>query len=249
MSEPKDSVVPNCFPTTQWTLILDVIQNGDDKAARMALDLFCQRYWHAIYNFFLRRKCSHDRAQDYTQSFFHSRILGCWEERDSLLHDVQRNDKRKFRVFLAVCLWSFLKDQWRAAHTQKAGGKIEHVSFEDIGDASGSADQAAFKKFGREFDQLFAVEAIKNAAKRSTHSEVFMAYFVRKERDGDEAAQKEIAAELDMTVASFKKGYHEFRARLRKELWKEVAQYAGPGEDEIEDEIKYLLSLFPDSLT
>jgi len=50
-------------------------------------------------------------------------------------------------------------------------------------------------------------------------------------------------------VGAFRRGYHAFRARLKQELWEEVARYAGPGKQDIEAEMTYLISLFPDSLT
>jgi len=246
MSDQNTSSASSCFPTTQWTLIIDAIQKGDQRAAQVALDSFCRGYRRAIYNFFRRRGCNEADAEDYTQSFFQSRILERWDDRDGLLHSAERSEGRKFRTFLATRLWWFLKDEWTKQRTVKSGGAMTRVPLDDLDKSGEGADLSAFKLVGRDSDRAIAVETITNAVQRATRSKAFRSYFVA-EHTGKKVSQEEAAAELDVTVGAFKKGYHEFRQRLRKELFKEVGKYVGPHKQEIEAEIKYLIAVFVES--
>lgn len=236
-----------CFPTTQWTILIDVIQKGNDEAARTALDAFCRHYWPAFFGFFRRRGLSREEAEDCTQGFFTSRILERWDDRDGLLHTVQRSEQRKFRTFLATRLWWFLKDQWKEQRAQRSGGGAPHVPLDGLQESIESSEPGGFQKFGSEFDRVFAVETIKKAAERATRTKAFLSYFLKREQSGKDIGQEEAAKELDMSMGAFRKGYHDFRRRFKAELWKEVAKYAGPDRQEVEAEIKYLMSLFSDS--
>ena len=238
----------SCFPTTQWSQIIEVIQNGEGPAAEAALNEFCQRYRQAIYSFFRRCGNNHDQAEDLTQGFFHKRILNGWEDRKGLLYSVERDGGRNFRAFLATSLKHFRTEQWRVENSIKAGGGIRHEPLTSSESVVAAAPEAANREFGREFDRSFATAAIINAANRATRSHTYLNYFLRKEQSGEEVAQAEAARELDMSVGAFRRGYHAFRARLKDELWHEVAQYAGPNKPDIEAEMTHLISLFPDSL-
>jgi len=74
MMSQEPAFTSGCFPTTKWTVLLNVIQRGDAKAASAALESFCTQYRPAIRNFFLRRRVNPDEAEEYTQNFFLQRI-------------------------------------------------------------------------------------------------------------------------------------------------------------------------------
>lgn len=243
MSDPKKTMSSGCFPTTQWTQIIGVIQNGSDGAAWNALSEFCERYRPAIHHFFRRRGCSHEEAEDHTQAFFTSRILERWAGRDGFLHTAQPNGDTKFRGFLCHVLWRFLQDEWKARTTIRAGGKISHIPLEDLDISKDCADGEASQRFGREFDRVLALEIIRKAAERSKHSKCLEAHL------RGEISQKDAAKELGVSENTFKQAYSRFRERLAKELWEEVAKLVGPDEQEIRAEIKYLMSLFAESAT
>jgi len=105
------------FPTTQWTQIIAVMQDGTEAAAWHALSNFCEQYRPAIQSFFVRRGCTQENAMDYTQEFFLSRILVPWDARNSFLHQARRSEHGRFRSFLCWMLWHFLRDQLK-----KGGG-------------------------------------------------------------------------------------------------------------------------------
>ncbi len=231
MSDDPSTASASCFPATQWTQVISVIQQGDTASAWTALERFCQQYYPAIHNFFLRRGCAPDLAQEYTQEFFASRIISRWDSRDGFLHAAERRASGKFRSFLAHVLWRFLQDQWRK---QKKGK--ETVPLEEA-DALAGPDE----NFGREFDRAFALEIIRRAAAKSRHSRHLEAHF------RGEISQQQAAQELGLSENAFKAAYHRFTKRLGQDLWDEVSQLVGPNQQDIEAEITYLMSLFGNS--
>jgi DNA-directed RNA polymerase specialized sigma24 family protein len=233
----------SCFPSTQWSQIMEVIQSGDRPAAEAALNEFCLQYREAVCQFFRRLGSNQTEAEDLTQNFFHKRILAGWADREGILYSARRQPGRNFRAFLAASLKHFRTEQWRAANSLKAGGGIPHEPLTETEAAAGASPAATTG----EFDRAFALNAIRHAAERATRSHAFLDYFLRKEQGGEDVAQQAAADELDITVGAFKRGYHAFRLRLKDELWKEVAKYAGPEPADIAAEMAYLITLFPDS--
>lgn len=241
MAEQPDNI-HGAYPTTQWTQLIEVIQKGDGELASAALGEFCVRYRPAIYNFFRRHaKCSHEHAEDYTQNFFSKRILEKWNDRAGFLHKAERRENAKFRSFLANVLWKFLMDEWKKGAAQAAGGDIPHATLDGL-DLPDTQDEAsAFSRFGRQLDSELALELIKKSAARFKHSEWLEAHL-----RGD-ISQKEAAEKLGLSENAFKQAYSRFRERLAVSLWEEVAKLAGPDEEEIRTEIRYLMSLFAES--
>ena len=237
MSDPSTALA-SCFPATQWTQVIAVIQQGDQASAWRALEDFCERYRPAVCNFFLRRGCTPEQAEDYTQAFFASRIVARWETRDGFLHAARRAACGKFRSFLAHVLWRFLQDEWKRQSSARAGGKTRLVPLEIAESlaAPGSRDE-----FGREFDRTFSLELIRKAAARSGHSRHLQAHL------RGEISQQQAARELGLSENAFRQAYHRFRERLARDLWDEVSQLVGPDEQDIRAEIAYLVSLFGDS--
>jgi DNA-directed RNA polymerase specialized sigma24 family protein len=238
MKSPAPASAVSCFPTTQWTQLIGVIQQGDDQSAWRALAQFCELYRPAIRNFFLRRGCGPEEADDYTQAFFASRILQGWDRREGFLHTAQRGGAARFRSFLSHVLWRFLQDEWKKRATLKAGAGVQHVPLDELDLADDRPGADAFSRFGREFDRVFALEIIRRAAERSRHSQHLLAHL-----RGD-LTQEQAAHELGLTANAFKQAYHRFRQRLALDLWEEVARLAGPDEKEVRAEIEYLMSLF-----
>src|SRR5437016_4772802 len=99
MSDSQQTSASSSFPTTQWTQIISVIQKGDDAAAWQALSQFCERYRPAVHNFFRRRGCSPEEADDHTQEFFSTRIMADWEQRAGFLISADRKQTVRFRSF------------------------------------------------------------------------------------------------------------------------------------------------------
>jgi len=233
MHDEQNEAGSGSFPTTQWTLILEVMKAGDPTAALNALGSFCQCYRPAIRNFFLRRGLSREQAEDFTQSFFTSRVFEKWDTRDSFLHNVERREASRFRSFLSHVLWRFLQDEWR-----KSGRNASHVSLSDPEVPAEEMCGQTFDNFGREFDRVLALEIIQKAACRSKNSKYHLAHLQ------GEISQAEAARELGMSENTFKQAHFRFRERLARDLWNEVSRMSGPDEGEVREEIRYLMSLF-----
>ncbi len=238
MGDDNLSTAPQCFPTTQWTLVLNVIQRDDGAAATDALGTFCERYRQAIRNFFLRKGVKPDRAEDYTQLFFTEKILKRWNGRDGFLHTARRIESCRFRSFLSHVLWRFLQDQWGKERAITTGGQAAHVSLSDPELHLDETIPGTYEVFGREFDRELALEIIRKAAARSRHSKYHEAHL------RGEMTQAEAARELGMQENAFKVAHHRFRERLARDLWAEVSRLVGPDEAEVRAEIAYLMSLF-----
>jgi DNA-directed RNA polymerase specialized sigma24 family protein len=234
MSDPQ-SPEAGCFPTTQWTQILAPIQRGESDSAWAALNEFCQCYRPAVCQFFRRHGCDPDQAQELTQEFFLKRILKPWDDRASFLHTAERS-RGRFRSFLCHVLWRFLQDEWKSRNA--AGRTASHIPLEELMHADAAADGEAFKKFGSAFDRVFAQQLLHRAAERSNHSRHLLAHFRR------EISQEQAARELGLSENAFKQAYDRFKKRLALDLAAEAAKIAGPDENDIRAEIRYLMSLF-----
>jgi DNA-directed RNA polymerase specialized sigma24 family protein len=126
MTQPATTPSANRFPTTQWTEIIEAIQQGDRTRASAALADFCCRYRPAIVEFFRQRGCSPDRAEDCAQEFFRSGVIEGWEQQEGFLYEASRKAGAKFRSFLSRILWRFLQDEWKKERAAKAGrGALE----------------------------------------------------------------------------------------------------------------------------
>ena len=224
------------LPSTQWTQIIAVIQDGSaPEAAWRALGHFCESYDAAIRQFFLRQGCNEHDARDHAQEFFATRICRPWQERDGFLLRVERQENCKFRTYLFKILKNFYVEEIRHRNTIKGGGRVPHEPVDGMEIAGPEA------RMGLDFDRSFALELIKKVVDDSTHSQTFLAYLQNKDATVGEV-QSLTAEKLGMSVEAFKVGLHRFRRKLGKELWKEVSKYAGPDEEEIKSEIVYLLA-------
>jgi len=228
-----------CFPTTEWTLILKVIQKGDVTAAGAALENFCGQYRPAIRNFFFRRCADPHLADEYTQNFFLQRILKPWDDRrESFLHAAEQRAGGRFRGFLSHVLWLHLYDEHRRSISAHGGPGAERVSLSDPVEFTEEMGGISYAAFGREFDRELALEIIRRAADRSRHSKHHVAHL------RGEISQAVAARELGMEENTFKVAHHRFRKRLATDIHAEVSKLVGPDEKEVRAEIAYLISLF-----
>jgi RNA polymerase sigma-70 factor (ECF subfamily) len=243
MGDANHSEASKHFPTTEWTTILKVIQNGDAPEATAALEVFCISYLPAIRNFFLRRGVAPDQAEEYTQNFFVRRILQPWDGREGFLHAAERRGDGRFRSFLCHVLWLHLHDEWRAISAVTTGGQAEKISMSDPDFRAEELCGVSYETFGRTFDRELALEIIRKAAARSRHSKYHEAHL------RGELSQAEAAGELGLKEGAFKVAHHRFRERLSDDLWAEVSKLVGPDNAEVRAEIAYLMSLFAEGDT
>jgi DNA-directed RNA polymerase specialized sigma24 family protein len=218
-------------------MIMQVIQNGDGNSAERALEQFCRQYRNAIYGFIRRRGYSHERSDDLVQEFLTSRIFQKWTDQDSFLHRARRNDGR-FRAFLSHVLIRFLQDKSREEHSIKAGGKVEHVSSEQLAESGQVLPDVSQAEAGRQFDLEFARTIIDLATKTLKHSDHHLAVLMGKKQ------QAAVAEELGMSDGAFRVSHLRFRQRFAEAIRDEVKNAVSDDENEVNDEIRYLMSLF-----
>jgi RNA polymerase sigma factor (sigma-70 family) len=109
-----DKSSPQEFTQTRWSKVV-LASRGDSPPSRQALEELCQRYWHPIYGFLRRERCSPQDAEDLTQQFFSSFLA-----KDGLA--AADPSKGRFRTFLLKSLRNFQIDQARKTGAQKRGG-------------------------------------------------------------------------------------------------------------------------------
>ncbi len=114
------------FPLTRLSVI-ERVRGTDGAQRRQALDLLCEAYWKPVYKYVrLRWGRAPADAQDLTQGFFVEMF-----ERESL----KRFDssKSRLRTYLRLCIDSFVINEDKAAHRQKRGGGVEHLTLDFSG--------------------------------------------------------------------------------------------------------------------
>jgi hypothetical protein len=128
----------SAFPTTQWTVILDVVSMDPEKAQK-ALAKLCELYRQPIVNWFRRnefRRDPEDRAHDFVAYLIEKKLV----ERTAGQAVNAKPEAGRFRRFLATAMWNFLRDCWDKDGARKRGADATSVP---LGDWDGSAQVQA----------------------------------------------------------------------------------------------------------
>jgi RNA polymerase sigma factor (sigma-70 family) len=233
----------NYFATTHWSVVLNA-GKSETTRGRDALAALCETYWYPLYAYVRRQGHSPHDAEDLTQGFF-ARLL----EGESLT-GVSR-EKGKFRTFLLVALKRFLANEWHRSHTQKRGGALFHVPLQghtaETRYIAEPVEQLTAEKLYERRWALTLLERVLtrlghefDAAEKKVIFEKLKPYLMA-ERDAIPYADAAIA--LSMNEGAVKVSVHRLRRRFRELFREEVAQTVAAPE-EIDDEIRHLLSAF-----
>jgi RNA polymerase sigma-70 factor (ECF subfamily) len=236
-----DGLKRSAFPETQWSLVLRIQGNDQDKV-RDAMQDLCNRYWYPVYSF-ARRRLTPEDAEDATQSFF-ARLISS----DSMLRADQ--DKGRLRSFLMGGMKNFLAQQWRDGNTLKRGREVtivpvdgaweeERLQFEAANGAVNGDDDTSF-------DQAWAIALIDRAIRRleSFYVErgrkaVFEALKPCLVGDGSYATDPKLAELLGLTGEGVRSAVYQMRRRFRRYVEEEVAETVA-SEGDIRDELALL---------
>jgi RNA polymerase sigma factor (sigma-70 family) len=238
----KEATAAAWFVTTHWSVVLDA--KGDDSArANEALEKLCRIYWRPVYTFIRRNGSSPADAQDLTQEFFY-RLLS----KDYLQH--LRDQRGKFRSFLLTFVKHFLSDERDKASAQKRGGGQALFSLNDTtGEALFEAETATQlspdQLFERSWAQTVLHEALQRLAEEYAASGKSALHDKLKDIQPGEhgpVSYAEIGAELGMSETAVKSAVHRLRRRHREILREEIAHTVTRPED-VDDEIRYLITL------
>jgi DNA-directed RNA polymerase specialized sigma24 family protein len=230
------------FHTTHWTVILEARDQGGATAGT-ALESLCATYWYPLYAFIRRQGASPHEAEDLTQGFF-QRFL----ERNGLAR--VRPAAGKFRSFLLVCLKNFLANERERAHAQRRGGGRPLLTLNaEEAETRYCLEPADPLTPEKEFERRWAFAVIERTIqelRREYFGEDKQALFEQLQGflPGGQGvtSRAELAARRGVTVGAIDVAIHRLRQRFGVLLREQVARTVS-NENEVEDEIRYLISV------
>ncbi len=241
-SSPRSPASDAWFGTTHWSVVLSA-QARNSPASDQALESLCRAYWPPLYAFVRHQGTSPQDAEDLVQEFF-SRLLA-----KDYLAAVDR-EKGRFRTFLIMAMKRFLANEWDRLRAQKRGGgqptlpldtTLAETLYQETAPLGLTAQMT--------FDRQWAVTLLRQALDRlRSEQEVagqgpqfqVLSGFLTPEKD--KVPFGEIAAQLGVTEAAARMAVHRLRRRFRELFREEIAQTLAREED-IEEEIRYLVSV------
>jgi RNA polymerase sigma factor (sigma-70 family) len=227
------------FATTQWNVVLTAKEDETSEASA-ALDQLCRTYWPPLYAYICRDGYNVSEAQDLTQEFFFRLI-----DRNYLQH--LRHQRGRFRSFLLTFLKHFLSEQRGKARTQKRGGGVEIISFEQSrADGSYFQEPVDLLSPDQVFERRWAQTLFQTALNRlreeyaaSGKGALFEVLTDFQPREAGAPSYVEIGAQFGMSETAIKSTALRMRQRHRDILREEIARTV-TSVDEIEEEIQHV---------
>ena len=236
---------PGRFITTRWSVVLSGADSEiESVAARDALSELCKTYWRPIFAYICRRGYSPEDAEDLTQDFFSTLLTGPLLQRA----DPERG---RFRSLLLKALQDFLGHATEKLESQKRGGRVKFVSWDDwMAEAPSqlSISSHALNSWSPEqlFDLRWAATVVEQALRRLREEcqsksrlrlfETLSLYLATERAD---VSYHNLATTLGIAESAVKKQLHNLRRRYRWILCDEVAQTVQNPND-VEGEIRHL---------
>lgn len=149
MSSRKDTDlggVPNRFPSTRWSMILES-RDRDSPARQEALDHLCRLYWKPVYAYIrASRSMDNEEVKDLTQEFFLQILEGDLLARFS-------PECGSFRDYLQGAIRLFLLDRHEKAAALKRGGgsRIFSLDADDVSSIPLRSDARPEEAFDRQW--------------------------------------------------------------------------------------------------
>ena len=230
------------FTTTNWSLVLALMDTAPSRAFD-ASERLCSRYWFPVYAFIRRYGNDVHQAEDLTQGFFEFAI----EHR--LLQRAQR-EKGRFRNFILTSLTHFLHNQHDRATSAKRGGRCQIIPLNEAhAEEMLASEQVNAGSDEHSFDRRWAVTLIRRVMEnlraefesrgRLAIHDTLLPYLTGIPSPRD---MERIATSLAMEAGTLRVALHRFRRRFGELLRSEVA-YTVADPAEVEEEIRYLLSV------
>lgn len=240
---PKSS---GWFPETRWSVVLNA-QSEEKKSDRAseAMAQLCNIYWRPVYRYIRSSRRTED-AEDLTQEFF-AQLL-----RRETFTKVSA-EKGKLRTFLLVSAKRFLMNDARKAQTQKRGGGVQPLSI-DATCSDGVTPVELVDETSPEiqFDRQWVMtllqkvmselESIYHASGREEIFSIARDYLTA---DSEHTPYSDISEQLEITEGAARIAVFRLKRRYRELLQAEIAHTVAT-EGSIEEEIRYLMSVFSD---
>jgi RNA polymerase sigma-70 factor (ECF subfamily) len=230
------------FTTTHWSAVLAAGEE-DSPGAAQALETLCRSYWYPLYAYVRRRGYGPEDAQDLTQDFFAQLLRKNYPARAD-------RAKGKFRSFLLHTLNQFILDQRERRATLKRGGGQVVISLdaeppEDRYRLEVADELTPEKLFERRWAQALLDHAVARlraefvAAGKGETYEILKAF-----EPGEQKvlSYAEAAARLGVSESAVKATIHRLRRRHRELVREEIA-HTVPTVAEIDEELRYLVSV------
>lgn len=232
------------FPTTQWTQIR-IAQNPDGdlpvEVERDALGKICTSYWRPVFVFLLKSGKKPHEAEDLTQGFFHHFL------KNDLLYKA-KVERGRLRSFLLAALQQYLTQEWRKSSALKRGGGKKVLSLNQFANVSaevGEVDSAEDLYDRAWAEQMFlrAVAQLREGYRQRGKDELLESLLPHLGEYNEPGADMEaLARRLGMDLSTLRVNLHRMRKRLGETLKEEVRSQMIEG-DEVEEELRYLLSM------
>ena len=234
------------FPTTRWSLILDLRsgKTDSDKQRERALQVLCEDYWYPIYVYVRRRGHSPAETEDLTQDFFYELIRGeVFEKADS--------NRGKLRSFLMGTLSNFLSAEWRKRNRLKRGGGETPISLDaeraEERYASEPVDTVSPEKLFDRRWALLTIDSVYSQLEKEFHARGKERYFALLKGcltpGASTVPYNEIAVQLETTEDAIKQAVRRLRQRFG-ELMRERVAFTVERDQDIEEEIRSLFAAF-----
>ena len=232
-----DDPMADIFPTTHWTLVLQVRQADEDRCIA-ALEALCAMYWKPVFKFMQQNSKSDHDAEDLTQGFF-AELLS-----KNFFKKVERPHV-PFRAFLQAAAGNYVCNQLRKQQTIKRGGHISFLPFDQ--DFHLSAEEAFIEPscvdgFDRHWAQA-VLEQTLGLVRQDYEIKGNLALFdtLKATLQPGLVVNAELLAEShDMSAGALRIALHRFRKAFRRTLESVVAKTVAD-HSEIKDEIRHLL--------
>ena len=242
MEVANDHTHPGAFQTTLWTVVRDA-----GEQASVALEQLCENYWAPLYGYALKSGYDQHQAKDLTQGFF-SYLLG------SQMFSKADPSKGRFRTYLLTAFKRYMVSEWRRHQAQKRGGHLGSLPWEEaIMEPFDDGNEHAIEK---DYDRQWAIQILDHALttlrleyETSQRIHIFNALQWTLSSSSDSGRPyAAIAQELQLTESAIKMNVKRMRARYGDLLRHQVAQTVFDPRD-VDDEIRYLISILQDHVT
>ncbi len=231
------------FATTSWSTVL-AAREASTIESREALEALCRTYWYPLYAFVRRQGFDAEEARDLTQGYF-AQLL----EKGYL--DDYDPKRGRFRIFLQASVKNFLSKERAKERSWKRGGRADIVSLDDDQIEGRYRVEPADRLTPEQlYERRWALTVLEEARGRLRQERIDAGReleFNKLEgfltgQQGAQARYKEIAAELATTEDAVKTALHRLRRRFG-ELLRDVIGTTVSSRDEIDDELKHLLTV------
>lgn len=235
--------MPDPFPTTKWTLLRKIRDAGSANEQEVAevLEYVCTVYWRPIRSHLMMLGKKEEEAKDLTQGFL-AHLL------EKKILSKADSDRGRLRTFIISALNQYVISEWRREQTVKRGGRSEFIPMEDNG-----IDLLGESPVSPGFDRLWArqvyersLHALERDYRNRGKAELVEALIPRiGSLDEPAAAMEPLAKRLGITLPALRVHLHRARKRFGDCLRDELRALQTP-EDELEEELRYVLSLLDD---